>query len=225
MERKTPFIDGERYHLFTRGVEKRNIFSKTEDYERFMILLFLANSEGNVHIGNLTKKYKGESFIRMFDEKRGKQLVDIFAYALMPNHIHIIVGEHTPGGISKFMLKLMTAYSMYFNARYDRSGPLFTRPFRSRHVDSDEYFRWVFAYVTLNPLALFQADWQENGIRNIPQASDFMLQHHYSSYYDYFVGARTESTILNKHKLPHRFDQDLRFDEVLIALASVEPGL
>lgn len=120
----------------------------------------------------------------------------------MPNHIHLILHEHSDGGISKFMLKLMTAYSMYFNTKYERSGPLFTRPFRSRHVDSDEYFRWLFAYVSLNPLELHQHDWKRIGVQDVDGAAEFMGSYRYSSFPDYFGSERAESCIIQKDALP-----------------------
>ena len=172
MERKDPFEKECQYHLFTRGVEKRTVFMSTKDYERFMLLLLLCNSEKSVRIADLVTSSQGEPLRKALElAKNRPPLVHILAYALMPNHIHLIVREHRKGGISKFMLKLMTAYSMYFNTKYTRSGPLFTRPFRSRHIDSDEYFRWVFSYVLLNPLELHQGNWKETGILNTQNAA------------------------------------------------------
>ena len=149
MERKTPFQQNEIYHIFSRGVEKRRIFMHDGDSDRFLLLLLACNSSKAVRLSDMPKISRGEP-LRWLRERAGREerATDILAYALMPNHIHLVAREKAPGGISKFMLKLMTAYSMYFNTKYERSGPLFTRPFRSKHVDSDEYFRWLFAYVS-----------------------------------------------------------------------------
>lgn len=210
MERKEKFIQGEEYHLFTRGVEKRAVFKDAADYDRFALLLLLANSNEKVHLANLFKKYQGEPLIRIFEEIHGEPIIRIKAYALMPNHVHLLVQEFCEGGISKFMLKLMTAYSMYFNIRYERSGPLFTRPFRSRHVDTDEYSKWVFSYINLNPLELFQNGWKEIGILDLRSARRFMQSYSYASFADYFVGPRPQSQVLCKQSnagLPVSFDE------------------
>lgn len=137
----------------------------------------------------------------------------------MPNHIHLIVREKLPGGISKFMLKLMTAYSMYFNTKYERSGPLFTRPFRSRHVDSDDYLRWLFSYVHLNSLELFQSDWKTQGLADNKGAAAFMCSYRYSSFSDYSDVPRAESRILEKKALPFDADELKNFDDLLALLA------
>ena len=134
--------------------------------------------------------------VKIFEEKQGETLVDIIAYALMPNHIHLLLKEKIEGGISRFMLKLMTAYSMYFNTKHERSGPLFTRPFRSRHVGSDEYLQWLFAYILLNPLDIHQKNWKEQGLKDKRAAQVFLREYRYGSFSD-LARERPESGILS----------------------------
>ena len=136
MYRKAPFIENEHYHIYSRGVEKRKIFLNTKDYNRFVALLYIMNQNISFRMDNFLRN--GEKDLgEIFKEKRGETLVSILGYCLMPNHFHIILYEHTEGGISKFMGKLLTAYSMYFNTKYERSGPLFTHPFRSEHIKDE----------------------------------------------------------------------------------------
>ena len=222
MDRKVPFHEDEIYHLYTRGVEKRTVFHSDDEHMRFMLLLFLCNDKEGPHLSVLLKRYQGESLIQIFEkEKRTQTLVDIIAFALMPNHIHLIVHEKKKGGISKFMLKLMTAYSMFFNTKYERSGPLFTRPFRSKHVDSDEYFRWLFAYVLLNPIKLSDPAWEKSGIlKNVRETGKFLRGYKYSSFPDYFVGERAESRIITKKALPIEAKELKTMDDLLTCLAS-----
>jgi REP element-mobilizing transposase RayT len=195
MERKVPFIVGETYHVYTRGIDKRIVCENTADYERLQLLLCLCNGPEVVNMRNLRSRYKGFPLAEILkNEKREGTLADILCYALMPNHLHLLLREKVPGGISKFMLKLMTAYSMYFNIKYERSGTLFTRPFRSKHIDSDQYLRWVFSYILLNPLSLHQHDW-ESGIRNPHEARNFLQNYPYGSFAD-LICARPTARIL-----------------------------
>ena len=55
MLRKDPFITGEYYHIYNRGIDKRNIFKLERDYERFMLLLYICNStnEPSFRLDNL----------------------------------------------------------------------------------------------------------------------------------------------------------------------------
>lgn len=216
MERKTIFTEGEAYHIYTRGVEKRVIFKSNKDYSRFMTSMFLCNGDKPAHFSNIA--YQGDPLINLPDKE---PIVHILAYTLMPNHIHLILREIVDGGISRYMLKLLTAYSMFFNIKHERSGPLFVRPFRSQHIDSEEYFQWVLSYVLLNPLELFQADWKEKGVRNPKRAKQFMRSYAYSAFIDYFVTARPAARILNKNSLPFRIKQLRGMDDLLEFFGSV----
>src|SRR3989344_6304412 len=114
MDRKTPFAKGEYYHIYSRGVEKRKIFLNTKEYNRFVALLYVMNQNVPFRMDNFLRN-NPNNLKNIFKEKREKALVSILGYCLMPNHFHLILYEHTEGGISKFMGKLLTAYSMYFN--------------------------------------------------------------------------------------------------------------
>jgi len=217
MERKVPFEIGENYHAYTRGVNKQSIFDSDQDKYRFMLLLLLCNSKEKVHLSNLLYQYKGEPLIKIFqNEVPRERLVHIFAYCLMGNHFHLILQEIENGGISRFMLKLMTAYSMYFNTKFERSGPLFVRPFRSSHIDSQEYLRWVFSYVHLNPVEQFVPDWKENGeIQDEKAVSNFIRSYTFSSFYDYSIGERPERSILAYDFAPDFLKQENDLEDLL----------
>ena len=197
MIRETPLIEGEIYHVYNRGAHKQEVFTNDSDYRRFQLLMHLANSSEPVHMGNLLEKYKGRSFMEIFvGEKTDKFLVDILAYCLMPNHFHLVLKQKKNGGITKFMNKVGTGYSMYFNTKYDHSGVLFQGRFKSRHVDTDEYLRYLFAYVHLNPVDLIQSDWKDNGIKEPKKVQKFMDNYRFSSHMDYSVSDRPERALL-----------------------------
>jgi len=219
-----PFVVGQSYHIYTRGVEKRVICKSEKDYQRFQLLLFLCNSRLSVRLRDLFDKYQGEPLGKIFNEyEREGVLVDIIAYVLMPNHLHLILHERKKSGISKFMLKLMTAYSMYFNTKNERSGPLFTRPFRSRHIDTDPYMRWIFAYIHTNPLELHQRNWKQSGLTNFDAAKTFLQRYMYSSFPDYFVSNRPSSKILEQ-KFASKLGNLKTMDSLLTELSRSPQG-
>jgi putative transposase len=205
MKRKIPFTVGEYYHIYSRGVDKRIIFNNDHDYRRFIFLLYICNSTTSVRTDNLFKQ--GRSLLELFDVDRRDTLVDIGAYCLMPNHFHILLYEKTEGGISKFMKKLLTAYSMYFNTKNERRGSLFEGLFKAKYIDSDPYLNWIFSYIHTNPIKLIDSTWKEKGIYDPITVKKFVEDYEYSSYYDYFLGDRPESVILNKNAFPDHFSQ------------------
>ena len=91
MERKIPFQTGENYHLYTRGVEKRIVFTSEHDSNRFLSLLFHANNDARMRLSEAIRSTQGEPLQSDSDER--DVLVDILAYTLMPNHIHLLVRE------------------------------------------------------------------------------------------------------------------------------------
>src|SRR3989338_199846 len=201
MLRDKHFVNGETYHLFNRGAHKQAIFTSEEDYRRFLVLLYFSNTTERVQLGNLLQN-QGRSLIDLFCEHIDQSLVDIFAYTLMPNHFHLVIRQKVDGGISTFMKKLATAYSMYFNLKYDHSGVLFQGRFKSRHVGNEAYFRYIFSYVHLNSLDLFEPSWEEKGIRDLNGARSYVNSYPYSSFFDYSGNNRVEKVLLSLSQAP-----------------------
>jgi putative transposase len=189
----------EYYHLYSRGVEKRKIFIQKSDYERFMALLYIMNQSEAFHFANFLKIHK---FEEIFEAPRSQPLVSILAFTLLPNHFHILIYEKEQGGITKFMGRLLTAYSMYFNLKYERSGPLFTHPFRSQHISDESQFLWIFSYLHLNAMGTIKKDFKQKGIGDPAVAEKFLRSYKYSSYHEYNGVDRPESKILDLTMIP-----------------------
>ena len=138
----------EYYHIYNRGVDRRQIFLDQHDIERF----FQSMEEFNAlePIGSIYEN----SFIEPAGQfrRKNKKLVRFVAYCLNPNHYHFILRQVTDGGISEFMKRLNGGYTWYFNNRYKRSGALFQGRFKASHTDSNEYLLHLSAYVNLNNL-------------------------------------------------------------------------
>ena len=206
--RKVPLVAGEYYHIYNRGNSKQTIFYSQENYERFIMLLYLANGTATWEIRDLEHQ-------RIFEFERGEQYVSIGAYCLMPNHFHILLTPLTDSGISHFMRKLATGYSMYFNTKYQRTGSLFEGRYKSEHAADDYYLKYLFSYIHLNPLKLFQNDWREIGLRDLDSAQSFLESYRYSSYMDNKI-IRPEVAILNREKYPNYFATKSDLDKEML---------
>jgi putative transposase len=214
VNRKIIFSEGEFYHVYNRGNDKRLIFLENSDYKRFVNLLFFCNSKNSVQMAKLLKKLNQGVTLTEFLETRGDTLVDIGAYCLMPNHFHMLLHEKVGNGITMFLRKLCTAYSMYFNIKNDRVGKLFEGVFQARHADSDRYLKYLFSYIHLNPVKIIEPSWKESGLKDLENAKNFVEKYQFSSYRDYLNHRTKNDFILNKSAFPGYFeDGDIR-DEV-----------
>jgi len=189
----------EYYHVYNRGNGKRRIFRDIADRERFIKLLYLCNGTKSIKLKDISHK-------NVFLYDRGDQLVDICTYCLMGNHFHLLLKEKVEGGISKFMQKLATAYSMYFNIKYKHSGTPFEGTYKAKHIDSDPYLKYIFSYIHMNPIEHIEKDWKEVGIRNSKRALEYAENYKYSSLRDYLGEERLSSNLLNRKAFPDYFE-------------------
>lgn len=111
------------YHIILRGNNQQNIFC--EDVDRIFLLKRL-------------KKYADELHI------------NIYAYCLMANHIHILAGN-IDKNMGLFVQKLANSYVYYFNRKYERSGHLFQGRYKSEIIEDDIYLKTVLRYILKNP--------------------------------------------------------------------------
>ncbi len=151
--RNLKFSDGGIYHIFNRGVDKREIFDNDADRLRFIYTTFLVNNESPT--SNLGRDFSRLNHLIETKFQSVVPVVEILAFVLMPNHFHLAVRQVSEGGVSKFMQKLGLAYTNYFNKRNGRSGALFEATFRAVPVTTDVQLYELFFYIhAANPRAL-----------------------------------------------------------------------
>lgn len=181
MTRRDPFILGEWYHCYNRGIEKRTVFEDSQDYKRFLELLYLANDTFPLRRNDIGQR----TFEEVLNIPRGKRLVTISAFCLMPGYFDLVLQEVEEGGITTFMRKLGTAYTLYFNARHGRAGNLFLKPFQSRKV-TDRSLGHLVSYVHCNPAILYEPEWKTNHVVDPQFLEEQLTAYPYSS-----LGAHT----------------------------------
>ena len=195
--RREPIEVGEWYHCYNRGIDKRNVFDSEWDCKRFLQTLYLSNGEDTPN----RKNFDHYTHEKIFSVDRGEPIVAIGAYCLMPNHFHLLLQEIVEGGISRFMHRLGTSYTMYFNEKNQRVGNLFYKPFRSRHVGTDKYFRHIPQYVHLNAAEIFDRQWQKGSKLTLRVIEDRLKKYPYSSFPDYYGASRVERRILDEDSI------------------------
>jgi len=123
MRKPRQYSDLGLYHIVVRGVNKQNIFFDDEDKSLFI---------------NLIKKYSK------------KMNIQIHAFCLMDNHVHLELGDPEKK-ISLFMQCVCSIYARLFNKKYDRIGHLFQERYASEIISTDTQFLTVFRYILQNP--------------------------------------------------------------------------
>jgi putative transposase len=102
------------------------------------------------------------------------------------------------------------------NKKYKRSGALFEGKFKAKHADKDEYLKYLFSYIHLNPVKIIDPKWKETGISDKKRAKDFLSTYKYSSYLDYSSWKeREEGNILRKESFPDYFQTKQEFENTI----------
>ncbi|MDE2144812.1 MAG: transposase [Patescibacteria group bacterium] len=115
----------------------------------------------------------------------------------MPNHFHLLLEQKEENGIIKFMQKLGTGYTNYFNKKYERVGGLFQGRFKATHVNNNTHFLHLPFYIHTNPLDLIyrsstSIDWKDK--------MDFLENYRWSSYPDY-IGKKNFPSVTSRKTL------------------------
>ena len=118
------FAPGLLYHVIVRGNQRRKTFRCDEDYKDYLDRL---------------EKYRAKFHVR------------IYAYCLMPNHVHLLV-ETGSTPLAKFMQGLQQSYTQHFNRSYRKVGHLFQGRYKAIICERDKYLLALVRYIHLNPV-------------------------------------------------------------------------
>lgn len=147
--RLIPLINGQFYHVYNRGVEKRRIFENRRTYTRFFQAIKYYQLDGP------KPKFSNFTQYKTFEPNKDKKIIDIICYCLMPNHFHFLIKQLKEGGISEFISKLTNSYTKFYNVKFNRVGPLFQGQFKAVLVETEEELVHVSRYIHLNPVSSF----------------------------------------------------------------------
>lgn len=211
------FTTGELYHIYNRGVEKREIFLNDKDRLRFIHDLWEFNDISpapkfiNKKTGELPQYSEIESpNIEPTKNRKRDLLVEILAFCLMPNHFHLLLKQLVDGGIVKFMQKIGAGYAGYFNEKYERSGHLFQGRFKAIHLNNELYFLRLPYYIHANPIELIEPQWKERKIRNFAKTLRFIESYRWSSHLDY-IGKRNFPSVISQEFLQKILGNDYSY--------------
>jgi len=177
------FANGEIYHIVIRRIGEEKLFLNIDDHYRGIFCIYEFNTIKPVTIRERrAARARFKQFLKQEQANRGRPpvtvikkdeavvvkdnrdlLVEVLAFCLMPNHIHLLVRQLKKEGISKFMLKLESGYAAYFKNKYGLKikGHFFQDRFNCVHIKTEEQLRIVFVYIHTNPIALIEPHWKD----------------------------------------------------------------
>jgi putative transposase len=118
-------VTGYPHHVILRGNDRQDIFRNTGDYQRMLDL---------------------------FEQHSREQGVDIHAYVLMTNHLHLLLTPQQEQGLPKMMQAVGRSYVQIFNKVHGRTGTLWEGRYRSTLIQTERYLLACMAYIDLNPV-------------------------------------------------------------------------
>lgn len=167
------YVEDGYYHIYNRGVEKREIFLDKQDCAVFLYYLKLYLSP----IEELQQlNFPGLRILKLIHLNLSQE-IELLTFALMPNHIHLQIKQRASDGMVKLMKRLITAYVMYFNKKYKRVGSLFQNRYKAALIETDEYFLHLSRYIHLNHVKIVSEKIDFKGFSSYPY---YMGQKHAS---------------------------------------------
>ncbi len=179
------YLENGYYHIYNRGVEKRIIFLDKQDYSVFISYLkeyLLPKNEKLLHerlSDPMITSIERDNILKTLRLNNFSDEIILLAYCLMPNHFHFFIKQRNQNTIDIFMRSLFTRYSMYFNKKYKRVGPLYQGAYKAVLIENEPQFLHLSRYIHKQALA-FQGDSLE-GYEGQP-----------SSYPEYIGSRKTE---------------------------------
>ncbi|OGM13084.1 hypothetical protein A3A76_01660 [Candidatus Woesebacteria bacterium RIFCSPLOWO2_01_FULL_39_23] len=192
--RKVPLVNGEIYHVVNRGIASQPIFLNKRDYDRKIATLsYYQHAYPPLRYSFFIRlpKQRRLELIEQF-KKKDDFLVEILAYCLMPNHLHLLLKQVRDNGISSFMSNISNSYTRYLNIKNDRVGPIYQGKFKAVRIVTEEQLLHVQRYIHLNP-------YSSHIVNNAEDLKDY----HYSSFPEYLEGST--SSISNKELIMNFF--------------------
>lgn len=162
--RKDVLAVGEIYHVFTRSIAGFKVFSADAEFRRIIqTMRFYQKENPPLRFCRFIKMKDAEKEISDAVERWSNRdkLVRIYAYCIMPTHIHVLLKQLKVNGTSIFMSNVLNSYARYFNTKLKRKGPLWEGNFKNALVRTDEQLIHLTRYIHLNPVTAYLANMAE----------------------------------------------------------------
>ena len=185
MIRKEKFITGEHYHIYSRTILNVPEFKNNSNAKKLHQAFLLGNSTNSGQaFGYLRDNKDNPKALEKAIEisQKGKKLVDILCYSIMPDHYHLLLKELKNNGVTDFVRRCNTSIAKYINVKNNRLGSLFESNFKAKHIDTNEYLLHLSVYINLNPLDFISGkEWRFNKLKKWALIKQKLINYPWSS--------------------------------------------
>ena len=148
----------EIYHIYNRTVGHEYIFTTKRELSRILTLTDFYHLPQTLRYSKFKLLPDSQKDNYQVNSKKQTPLVQIYAFAFMPNHYHFLLKQNIDMGISNFISNLQNSFAKFFNIKYKRHGTLFQNSFKAKRVDSNEVFLHLSRYIHLNPVTSYHIE-------------------------------------------------------------------
>ena len=162
------FASNEYYHIYSRTILNLPEFKNSRNCQRLAQAFLLANYTKSTEAFQYLRNHEKATLQEALEiAQKGKKLVDILCYVIMPDHYHLLLKAVEDNGVSEFIRKCNISIAKYINISKEKRGPIFESRFKSKHAITNEYLIHLSLYIHLNPLD-FIADkaWRNHELKN-----------------------------------------------------------
>ena len=198
--RSVVFANDEIYHVYNRSVANEEIFITSKYINRVLALIRYYKDVSDIRF-SFFNNLDYEKKLEFLKSKTSLPLVEIYAYSLMPNHFHILVKQLSENGIKIFLSNFQNGFAKFYNIKNKRFGALFQRPFKAKHVSSDEEFLHLSRYIHLNPVTSYLITFN-----NLKKSSITSLPYYLNNHDNSFINTKQ---IISMIKTPDKYLQFL----------------
>lgn len=159
--RKIVLATDQIYHVFNRSVAKEILFLPKINLNKALEIANFYRFPQRLRLSkfkSLTPEVKSAYLASL---NNIMPLVEIYAFAFMPNHYHFLLKQLQDGGISRFIGNFQNSFAKIYNLKNNRNGAVFQNQFRAKRPETDDEFLHISRYIHLNPVTAYLIEFKD----------------------------------------------------------------
>jgi putative transposase len=174
--RSVVFANNQIYHVFNRSVGKEPLFTSLFHQRWIKELINYYRYPQTLRFSQFKLMNKDAKNTYLFTMRNKQQLIEIYAFAFMPNHYHFLLKQLSDDGIIRFISNIQNSYAKSYNLKNERKGTLFQNSFQAKWIETDEQFIHISRYIHLNPVTAYIINFEKLATYPFTSFADYILK-------------------------------------------------